>query len=70
MRLEGFQDMLAVLFGNGCRRDALLGATLGPELASQCPACDSCDRCCIIVSNLMHKTFGIKLPLHRVAHQV
>jgi hypothetical protein len=46
MRLEGFQDMLAVLFGNGCRRDALLGATLGPELASQCPACDSCDRCC------------------------
>ena len=44
-RLERFQELLFVLFSEGCRRDALLTATLGPELACQCAVCDTCDRC-------------------------
>ena len=44
-RLERFQELLFVLFSEGCRRDALLTATLGPELACQCAECETCDRC-------------------------
>jgi len=44
-RLERFQELLSVLFGDGCRRDALLSAVLGPELAGRCPPCSTCDRC-------------------------
>ena len=44
-RLEQFQQLLAVLLGDGCRRDLLFSAVLGPELACQCPPCTTCDRC-------------------------
>jgi len=43
--LEQFQQLLAVLLADGCRRDLLFSAVLGPELACQCPPCTTCDRC-------------------------
>jgi len=45
-RLERFQDLLAARFCGDCRREALLSAVIGPELACQCPSCETCDRCC------------------------
>lgn len=50
-RLDDFQKLLgALLVGaedeGGCRRAAVLGAVYGPTLASACPPCYTCDRCC------------------------
>ena len=44
-RLERFQLLLKVLLAEGCRREHLQEAVLGPELACQCPPCTTCDRC-------------------------
>jgi len=45
LALGSLQALLRLLLRPGCRRHALLRATVGLELAEGCRPCTSCDRC-------------------------
>ena len=45
LALDALLHLLRVLLLPGCRRRALLEATVGVDLASKCGRCSTCDRC-------------------------
>jgi len=63
--LDQVCNLLRVLLLPGCRRRALLSATVGPALAAQCRKCTTCDRCALPGSSdsTCCLTLGLEAPV-------
>ena len=58
LALDELTHLLRVLLLPGCRRRALLRATVGEDLAAHCSTCSTCDRCATASSGVCCLTCG------------